>query len=90
MKPDTSTAMRNLIAEVRAALPFDLPGTQLCSGSCDGCAVKLLDYLDGELADWERRLRAGERPHFGDLERLARTSRRIHKVLSRNGLLGPT
>jgi hypothetical protein len=87
MKPDTATAMRTLIAQVRAAIPFDAPEAQTCLGTCDGCSQKLLEYLGGELSDWERRLAAGERPSLGDVSRLAKTSHKVHAVLARNGLV---
>lgn len=87
MKPDTTTAMHQLIAQVRQAIPFGLPQAQACTGECNGCTVKLLDYLDGELADWEARLAAGQRPSLGDLHRLGRTSRRVYLVLAANGLV---
>ncbi|MCG6941352.1 MAG: hypothetical protein LJE69_08880 [Thiohalocapsa sp.] len=89
MKPDTTTAMHQLIARVRDAIPFDLPAAQVCTGECNGCSVKLLAYLDGELSDWEARLAAGERPNFGDLSRLGRTSRKVYRVLAQNGLVAP-
>jgi hypothetical protein len=88
MKPDSRTAMRLLIEEVRAALPFDVPRAQVCAGACDGCSLKLLNFLDTELADWERRLAAGERPNLGAVSHLARTSRKVYAVLERNGLVG--
>jgi hypothetical protein len=88
MKPDVPTAMRDLIREVRAAIPFDLPEAQVCTGVCDGCSVKLLEYLDTQLSDWEARLDAGERPGLAELSRLARTSRKVYAVLARNGLVG--
>ena len=87
MKPDTSTAMRHLIAQVRAAIPFDAPQSRVCTGNCEGCSQKLLDFLEGELDDWERRLASGERPGLADLSRLARISRKVHGVLERNGLV---
>jgi hypothetical protein len=89
MKPDTTTAMRALIAQVREAIPFDLPEAQACTGECNGCTVKLLAYLEGELADWEARLAAGERPNLGDLSRVGRTSRKVYRVLAANGLVAP-
>jgi hypothetical protein len=88
MKPDVSTAMRDLIAQVRHTLPFDAPEARVCQGPCDGCSMKLLDYLDNELLGWEQRLDDGERPGLAELSKLARTSRRIHAVLQKNGLLG--
>ncbi|MEN8178254.1 MAG: hypothetical protein ABFS39_06485 [Pseudomonadota bacterium] len=86
MKPDTSTAMRNLIAQVRETLPFELTSEQICADSCDGCSMKLLAYLESELDGWEQRLQDGERPNFGDLTKLARTSKKVYQVLKNNGL----
>ena len=68
-------AMRLLIRQVRDAIPFDLPQAQVCTGLCNGCSVKLLDYLDTQLCDWEERLAAGERPGLADLSRFGGTSR---------------
>ncbi len=87
MKPQRSTAMQQLIKQVREAMPFDLPEAHLCSGQCNGCSQKLLDYLDSELEDWEYRLKAGELPDFGEIQRIAKTSKKIYKVLQRNGLI---
>ena len=87
MKPDVPTAMRQLIDEVRHTLPFDLPEARVCNGPCDGCSLKLLDFLEMELEAWERRLDEGEKPGLAELSKLAKTSRRIHRVLQKNGLL---
>ncbi len=87
MKPDTRTAMVRLIDQIRAALPFDAPGSRDCRDDCRVCAPKLLDFLESELEGWEQRLAAGERPDFGDLNRLARSARRVHRALAREGLL---
>jgi hypothetical protein len=87
MKPDTPIAMQQLIEEVRAAIPFDADQGRVCSGDCSGCSQKLLDYLEGELAAWEQRLAEGGRPSLADLSRLAKTARKIHRVLVRNGIL---
>lgn len=81
--------MRQLIAEVRAAVPFGAPEAQVCMGPCDGCSMKLLAFLDSELEGWERRLDEGEQPNFGDLSRLAKISRKVYGVLERNALVGP-
>ncbi|MDJ0806288.1 MAG: hypothetical protein QNJ78_05585 [Gammaproteobacteria bacterium] len=86
MKPDTATAMRNLIDQVRENVPFDLTNEAICADSCEGCSVKLLNYLESELDAWELRLQAGERPNFGDLDKLAATSRKIHRVLKENNI----
>jgi len=87
MKPDTSTAMRVLIAEVRATIPFTASQSRICTGACDRCSRKLLDFLEGELADWERRLDGGEAPKLGDVTLLARTSHKVYAVLQCNGLV---
>ena len=79
--------MRKLIEQVRTAMPFDLPEANLCSGKCNGCSQKLLDYLDMELEDWEYRLTTGETPDFGDINRIARTSNKIYRVMKKNGLV---
>jgi hypothetical protein len=87
MKPDAATAMRELIIQVRQTLPFDLPEARVCDGPCKGCSLKLLDFLEQELEEWEQRLDDGEKPGLAELSRLAKTSRRIHSVLLKNGLL---
>lgn len=86
-KPDTRTAMAELIAEVRATMPFGAPEAVICSDHCAGCSKKLLEFLDTRVDDWEHRLADGDTPTFGDLHGLARSSRKIHKVLKRNGLV---
>lgn len=88
-KPDSATAMRLLIAQVRDAVPFDIPKALACAGTCDGCSLKLLEFLGNELDGWEARLDSGERPGLKDLSRLASTSRKVYSVLARNGLAEP-
>jgi len=87
MKPKTPEAMRRLIDEIREVIPFELPEAYLCDAVCKGCSLKLLDYLDVELAGWEVRLSDGEIPSLADIQRLAKSSKKIYKVLERNGLL---
>jgi hypothetical protein len=79
--------MRDLIRQVRAALPFDAPESRVCSGACEGCSRKLLDFLERELEDWETRLDQGEKPGLSDLSRLIGISRKVRRVLARNGLI---
>ncbi len=87
MRPETHEAMRLLIAEIRSAIPFDTPEATLCGGICRGCSKKLLDYLEGELQQWECRLLNSEQPSLGDLNKLARMSRKVFAVLKANGLV---
>ncbi|GGB96421.1 hypothetical protein GCM10011352_23180 [Marinobacterium zhoushanense] len=86
-KPSPRIAMQNLIDKARSTLPFDLPEAQVCDGICNGCSKKLLDYLDGELLDWQMRLDRGEIPKLGELSALGRTSLKIYRVVKRNGLI---
>jgi hypothetical protein len=79
--------MRRLIAQVRGAIPFEDPAGSACIGTCDGCSLKLIEFLDGELSDWDTRLDAGERPGLAELSRLAKTSRKVYAVLERNGVV---
>ena len=85
-KPSTTEAMRDLIAQVRAAIPFDMPEAQVCADECRSCSMKLLEFMAAELDDWEARLDAGEKPGLADLSRLARTARKVHRALEKNGL----
>ncbi len=86
-KPDTRTAMIQLIQRIRAALPFGSDAAGLCRGDCRGCALKLLEFLDSACLDWETRLARGERPNLGDLHHLGRSARKVQAVLRRNGLV---
>lgn len=86
-KPDTRTAMLRLIGQIREAIPFDLTADEICGDSCQGCSSKLLIYLESELDAWEIKLAEGAIPNFGDLDLLAKKSRKIHRALEANGLL---
>ena len=87
MKPNTSIAMQNLIDEVRETMPFDAGEAQLCADSCNGCSLKLLEFLDMELQDWEQKLREGVEPSFGDIHKMGKTCKKIYMVLKKNGLV---
>ncbi|MGD2118285.1 MAG: hypothetical protein PVG66_08000 [Chromatiales bacterium] len=83
--------MHNLIQQVRQVIPFDLPEARVCSPhgeSCIGCPQKLLEYLEMELDNWQDRLQQGEVPNFGDLDKLAKSSKKIHAIMVKNGLIG--
>jgi len=87
MKPNTQVVMRELIDEVREAMPFEMPADQLCNGICHGCAKKLLDYLDTQFVEWEQRLDQGDTPNLGELDQLGRSCQKIHRVLEKKGLV---
>ena len=87
MKPDTRTAMVQLIGQIREAVPFNLSEAEICSGTCQGCARKLLDFLDQELAQWDSFLAQGGKPKLGDISKLAKTSRKIYRAMEKNNLV---
>ena len=89
MKPDTRTAMQSLINEVRQKIPFDTPEAVMCAddSSCQGCSLKLLEYLSMELDNWQQKLDEGEVPNFADLHKLGKSSKAVYKVLQKNGLV---
>jgi hypothetical protein len=87
MKPNTILAMYNLIKQIKSSIPFDLDKTDACPDSCRGCSVKLIDFLEVEIKDWEFRLVNNETPNFKDLDKLAKTAKKIHRVLINNGLI---
>ncbi|MBE9561060.1 MAG: hypothetical protein IMF15_09745 [Proteobacteria bacterium] len=87
MKPKTPAAMQQLIQQVRETLPFGTPQGYVCADECKGCSLKLLEFLELELMDWEDRLQQGEVPGLGDVQRMAKISRKIYKILDRNGVL---
>lgn len=78
--------MRILIDQIRTGLPFDVPESRICQGPCQGCPLKLLDYMETEILDWERRLEEGDKPGLADLSRLAKSAKRVKRVLDKNGL----
>ncbi|MET0069312.1 MAG: hypothetical protein ABW096_04685 [Candidatus Thiodiazotropha sp.] len=86
-KPNTRTAMRQLIERARRELPFNLPEEALCGDACQGCSSKLLSYLESELDAWESELAGGKVPDLRDLSRLAGKCLKIAGVLQQNGLL---
>lgn len=87
-KPDTDEAMRLLILQIRASIPFDeLDDARVCSGKCVGCAKKLLEYLEQELIYYEYSLKNNEVLSLGEVTRLARSAKKIYKVLQLNELV---
>jgi hypothetical protein len=86
-KPDTRTAMRQLIERIRNEIPFGLPEEELCGDTCQGCSTKLIIYLETELDEWEVKLAAGSIPNFGDLSALAEKGRKVARVLQHHGML---
>lgn len=86
-KPDRSTAMLNIINEVRNDFPLTDPEANICGTSCIGCPKKLLELVDTELCHWEAEIDHGEVPTFGDIARLAKLCKNVRRGLKRNGLV---
>lgn len=87
-KPDTTSAMLELVQQIRAHIPFDeLDDARVCSGACIGCAKNLLEYLEQEIIYWESSLARGEITSLGDINKLARSAKKIYKVLQLNNLV---
>ena len=79
--------MRNLILEVRSTLPLDVSPDDICADECRGCSIKLIEYIAMELDNWEYRLDDGVIPTFRDLDKLARSGKKIYRALLKNGLV---
>lgn len=86
-KPDCTTAMKNLIAEVRSDFPFTTPEANICGVSCTGCPKKLLEIVDTELCEWESKLDNDVTPKLGDISRLGKLCKNVRRGLKRNGLV---
>ncbi len=87
MKPNSVAAMQNLIDEIRASIPFDTSVSVLCNDQCRSCSKKLLEYLEMEIEGQLLKLNDGEVPTLGDVDKLAKTSRKIYKALTVNGVI---
>ncbi len=87
MKPDTTTAMRNLITQIKDTLPFGGIDDDFCSDTCSGCSLKLVDFIALEIDEWEYKLDQGEVPNFNDINKLAKMAKKIQAVLIKNNLI---
>ncbi len=86
-KPRSREAMKNLIQEIRVAIPFNLPETELCAGACHGCPKKLIEFLEAELNHWDKTLKNNGVPLLGEVDKLAKTSRKIYSALQKNKII---
>lgn len=86
-KPDLSTAMTNLIEEVRGVFPFYEPDANICGDACEGCPKKLLELVDSELCYWETQVSSGIAPTFDELNRVGKLCKNVRRGLKRNGLV---
>lgn len=89
MKPRTDVVMSDIIHKIKDAFPFDMGEEELCGDTCShGCALKLLEFMSMEIAEWEERLADGDIPNFKDIQKITKTSKKIYKVLEKNNLVG--
>nr|WP_049766529.1 hypothetical protein [Shewanella loihica] len=88
-KPDSTTAMLQLIDQVKQAMPLNEPETFVCGpqGSCIGCPKKLLELVDSEMRYWESAIQQGDTPLLGEVSRFAKLCRNVHRGLARSGIL---
>ncbi|MDA0150152.1 hypothetical protein [Vibrio sp. LaRot3] len=88
-KPDRTTAMKQLIAEVINELPLYEPESFICGskGSCVGCPKKLLEMVDGELSYWQSAMERGIVPQFDEIRRFGKMCNSVRRGLDRNNLL---
>jgi hypothetical protein len=86
-KPDRKKAMQQLIETARKKIPFDSVEANICTGQCNKCSVKVLEYLDNELENWQYRLHSGEIPSFGDINQMSKTSTKVYRILAKNNFV---
>ncbi len=86
-KPDRTTALLNIISEVRAEFPFYVPDANICGISCIGCPKKLLELVDSEFCEWEAKINNGVIPNFGEIYKLGKLCKNVRRGLKRNGLV---
>ena len=88
MKPKTDVVVVNIIQQIRETFPFDISEEELCADTCSyGCPKKLLEYMQMEITEWERRLENGETPSFRDIQKISKTGKKIYQVLEKNNLV---
>jgi len=87
MKPDTTTAMKILIKQIKVALPFDMPEHEICAGKCVGCPKKMMEYIGFEIDYWQCKLDNDEIPTFGDINDLARIAKKVYRSMAKNKLV---
>ncbi|BDQ66581.1 hypothetical protein ACE02Y_10170 [Shewanella xiamenensis] len=83
-KPNTKTAMQQLIAQIQQTIPLNLDEAQMCQGECLGCSKKMLEMLDAEISYWQY---SDAVPSLKDLKNLENIGRRTYKILKRNQLV---
>jgi len=87
-KPDTKTAMYQLLGVIREHIPFGLKEADMCQGICRGCSKKMMEMLDAEVSQWQADLdNELADPTLADLVFMEKLARRTEKILRRNKLM---
>ncbi len=87
-KPDTKTAMYQLLKVIREHIPFGLKEADMCQGICRGCSKKMMEMLDAEVSQWQADLDNDlADPTLADLAFMEKLARRTEKILRRNSLM---
>ncbi|GIU26734.1 hypothetical protein L2719_11110 [Shewanella schlegeliana] len=88
-KPDRTTAMLQIIEQVKQEFPLYESETFVCGpdGSCLGCPKKLLELVDSELSYWEAAISNGQTPQFDEIRRFGKLCTNVKRGLDRNGVL---
>jgi len=89
IKPNTKDAMEHLLDQIAQHFPLNKLDVSICQKICVGCPKKLLQYMEQEYDFWREVLAKSETPTLGDIHKLAKSSIKIHKALSNNGILKP-
>ena len=87
MKPNTTNAMYDLISQIKDMLSFEAIKSNVCSQSCSGCSLKLVEFLTTEIEQWEYQLAQGGVPNFNDINKLAKSAKKIKAILKKNNLI---
>ncbi|WP_285163389.1 hypothetical protein [Shewanella goraebulensis] len=89
MKPDRTTAMQNIISQVKSEFPLTEPETFVFGpeGSCQGCPKKLLELVDSEISYWEAAINNGDTPQLGEISRFGKLCKNVKRGLDRNGVI---
>ncbi|KLV03016.1 hypothetical protein ACFFLZ_02265 [Photobacterium aphoticum] len=88
-KPDRSTAMIQIIEQVKDEFPLYDADTFKCGpdNSCIGCPKKLMEMVETEVSYWEFAIQRGEVPTFDEINRFGKMCKNIKRGLVRNNIM---
>ncbi|MDR9826062.1 hypothetical protein RCJ22_10635 [Vibrio sp. FNV 38] len=88
IKPDRTTAMKDIIVQVKATLPLYEEDTFVCAPdkSCVGCPKKLMELVETEVSYWESALSRGITPQFDEIRRFGKLCNNVRRGLLRNNV----